>query len=41
MLAYMKLQQENEYALDSKNYLAAKEAKFKKIAKINKSNLSR
>lgn len=36
--SYQKLRQENAYSLDSEGYLAAKEQKFRKISKINKSN---
>ena len=36
--AYLKLKAENEYTADSGKFLEAKRAKFKKIAKINKSN---
>lgn len=36
--SYQKLKAENAYAQDSKNYLAAKEKKFKDIAKYNKIN---
>ena len=35
--SYRKLQTENDYAEDSSRYLKAKRAKFKEIAKINKS----
>ncbi|MBO4914294.1 MAG: ribosome small subunit-dependent GTPase A [Oscillospiraceae bacterium] len=36
--SYEKLKAENTFSGDSESYLAAKEAKFKKIAKYNKSN---
>ena len=36
--SYRKLKAENEFAADSSRYLEAKRAKFKEIAKINKSN---
>lgn len=36
--SYRKLKAENEYAADNSRYLEAKRAKFKQIAKINKSN---
>ena len=36
--SYRKLKTENEFAADSSRYLEAKRAKFKEIAKINKSN---
>ncbi len=36
--AYLKLKAENDYTADSGKFLEAKRAKFKKIAKINKSN---
>ena len=35
--SYRKLKTENDYAADSSRYLEAKRAKFKEIAKINKS----
>jgi ribosome biogenesis GTPase len=37
-LSYQKLQGENAYAEDAEQYLASKEAKFKKIAKVNRTN---
>ena len=40
-LSYQRLKAENDYAADSESYLAGKEKKFKKIAKINKSNRKR
>ena len=40
-LSYQKLRNENSFAADSESYLAAKEKKFKEIAKINKSNKKR
>lgn len=40
-LSYQKLKNENAYAADSENYLAAKEKKFKEISKINKYNKKR
>ena len=36
--SYQKLKSENDYAADSESYLAAKERKFREIAKINKNN---
>ena len=36
--AYLKLKAENEYSADAGQYLEAKKAKFKEIAKINKKN---
>lgn len=39
--SYQKLKNENAYAADSDSYLAAKEKKFKEIAKINKQNKKR
>ena len=39
--SYQRLKAENDYAADSQSYLAGKEKKFKKIAKINKSNRKR
>jgi len=36
--SYQKLKAENAYAGDAGSYLAAKEQKFKNIAKINKTN---
>ena len=39
--SYQKLKNENSYAADSESYLAAKEKRFKKIAKINKNNKKR
>lgn len=39
--SYQKLKSENEYAADSASYLAAKEKKFKEIAKLNKHNRKR
>ena len=36
--SYLKLRNENEYAANDSQYLAAKRAKFKEIAKFNKSN---
>ena len=39
--SYQKLKSENSYAADSEGYLAAKERKFKEIAKINKHNRKR
>lgn len=38
LLSYLKLKAENAWSEDSESYLAAKEKKFKKIAKINKMN---
>lgn len=35
--SYRKLKTENDYAADNSRYLEAKRAKFKEIAKINKS----
>ncbi len=37
LASYRKLKTENAYAADSSRYLEAKRAKFKEIAKINKS----
>ena len=37
-LSYQRLQSENAYEMDAAGYLAAKEQKFKNIAKINKAN---
>lgn len=39
--SWIKLQAENEYAKDSESYLAAKERKFKEIAKYNKGKRKR
>ena len=39
--SYQKLSTENAYAEDAQSYLAAKEKKFKEIAKINKHNKKR
>ena len=39
--SYQKLKNENSYAADSESYLAAKEKRFKEIAKINKYNTKR
>lgn len=39
--AYLKLKNENAYSADGSQYLEAKRAKFKEIAKINKSNRKR
>ena len=39
--SYQKLKSENDYAADSESYLAAKEKKFREIAKINKNNRKR
>ena len=39
--SYQKLKNENSYAADSESYLAAKEKRFKEIAKINKYNKKR
>lgn len=39
--SYLKLKAENAYAEDSESYLAAKERKFKEIAKYNKSKKKR
>ena len=39
--SYQKLKNENAYAADSDSYLAAKEKKFKEIAKISKQNKKR
>ena len=39
--SWQKLKQENSYAADSESYLAAKENKFKEIAKINRKNKKR
>lgn len=36
--SYLKLRNENEYAANGSQYLAAKRAKFKEIAKFNKAN---
>lgn len=36
--SYRKLKSENKFAADSSRYLEAKRAKFKEIAKLNKSN---
>lgn len=36
--SYRKLKTENEYAADNSRYLEVKRAKFKEIAKINKTN---
>ena len=36
--SYEKLKIENAYSEDAEGYLAAKEEKFKKIAKYNKTN---
>lgn len=36
--SYLKLKKENEYAADGSQYLEAKRAKFKEIAKYNKAN---
>ena len=38
LLSYRKLRAENSYFEDGASYLAAKEKKFKKIAKLNKTN---
>ena len=38
LASYRKLKTENDYAADSSRYLETKRAKFKEIAKINKSN---
>ena len=38
LASYRKLKTENDYAADNSRYLETKRAKFKKIAKINKSN---
>ncbi|MDO4803394.1 MAG: ribosome small subunit-dependent GTPase A [Lachnospiraceae bacterium] len=38
LLSYRKLRAENSYFEDGESYLAAKEKKFKKIARINKAN---
>ena len=40
-LSWQKLRAENAYSADTEGYLAAKEKKFKKIAKYNKSNHKR
>lgn len=40
-LSYQKLRAENSYAEDSESYLAAREKKFKAIAKYNKTNKKR
>lgn len=40
-LSYQKLKNENAYIEDSESYLAAKEKKFKEIAKYNKNNRRR
>ena len=40
-LSYQKLKNENAYIEDSESYLAAKEKKFKEIAKYNKNNKKR
>lgn len=37
LASYRKLKNENDYAADNSRYLEAKRAKFKEIAKINKS----
>ena len=37
-LSYIKLKAENKYSMDAEGCLAAKEAKFKKIAKANRKN---
>ena len=39
--SYQKLKKESSYAADSESYLAAKEKKFKEIAKINKHSQKR
>lgn len=39
--SYQKLQAENAYAADGASYLAAKEKRFKEIARQNKSNRKR
>lgn len=39
--SWIKLQAENEYAIDSESYLTAKERKFKEIAKYNKGKRKR
>ena len=39
--SWQKLKTENAYAADSESYLAAKEKKFKEIAKVNKKNRKR
>lgn len=39
--SWQKLKTENAYAADSESYLAAKEKKFKEIAKVNKKNKKR
>ena len=39
--SWQKLKNENSYAADSESYLAAKENKFKEIAKINRKNKKR
>ncbi len=41
LLSYKKLEAENSYSEDSQSYLAAKEEKFKRISKVNKSNRKR
>lgn len=41
LLSYEKLKTENVYTKDAESYLAAKEEKFKKIAKLNKKNQKR
>ena len=41
LLSYEKLKTENAYTEDTESYLAAKEAKFKKIAKVNRKNQKR
>lgn len=38
LLSYKKLEAENSYSEDSRSYLAAKEEKFKRIAKVNRTN---
>ena len=38
LLSYRKLRAENAYFEDDENYLAAKEKKFKKIARLNRAN---
>ena len=40
LAAFLRLSAENAYAQDSAGYLAQKERKFKKIAKINKARRS-
>ncbi len=38
LLSYKKLEAENSYSEDTQSYLASKEEKFKKIAKVNKNS---